>query len=166
MPASEHDILLPFPLPVLCKKKVTGAFDGGQISSDGGVLLLAGADKRLGLIDALAGLIPDARDPAQISHSMAGILRERVFAIACGYPDGNDLDVLRKDPAFKMACGRLPESGDDLASQPTLSRLENAPDLRTLIRISRGMVDFWCKSHSRAPKCSATMSVSGARQLS
>ena len=152
MPASDHDILLPFSLPGLCKKKVTVAFDGGQISSDGGVLLLAGADRRLGLIDALAGLIPDGRDPHQISHSMADILRERVFAIACGYPDGNDLDVLRKDPAFKMACGRLPESGDDLASQPTLSRLENAPDLRTLIRISRGMVDFWCNSYKRPPK--------------
>lgn len=83
---------------------------------------------------------------------MADILRERVFAIACGYPDGNDLDVLRKDPAFKMARGRLPESGDDLASQPTLSRLENAPDLRMLIRISRGMVDFWCRGYHRPPK--------------
>jgi hypothetical protein len=75
-----------------------------------------------------------------------------VFAIACGYPDGNDLDGLRLDPAFKMACGRLPESGADLASQPTLSRLENAPDLRDLIRMSRGMVDLWCESHRTAPK--------------
>jgi hypothetical protein len=72
--------------------------------------------------------------------------------IACGYPDGNDLDDLRKDPAFKMACGRLPESGGDLASQPTISRLENTPDLRDLIRMSRGMVDFWCKSHHHPPK--------------
>jgi len=152
MPATDDDILLPFSLPVLCKKKVTAAFDGGQISSDGGVLLLSGADQRLGLIDALAALIPDARDPSQITHSMADILRERVFAIACGYPDGNDLDSLRKDPAFKMACGRLPESGDDLASQPTLSRLENAPDLRMLIQIARGMVDMWCKSYRRPPK--------------
>jgi hypothetical protein len=115
------------------------------------VFLLAAADKRLGLIDRLAGLIPDAHDPAQITHSMADILRERVFAIACGYPDGNDLDDLRHDPAFKIACGRLPNSGVDLASQPTISRLENAPDLRTLIRMSRGMVDFWCQSHPHPP---------------
>jgi hypothetical protein len=152
MPATDDDILLPFSLPNICKKKVTAAFDGGQISSDGGVLLLAGADKRLGLIDALAKLIPDDRDPAQITHSMADILRERILAIACGYPDANDLNDLRKDPAFKMGCGRLPESGIDLASQPTISRLENAPDLRTLIRMSRGMVDFWCDSHRKAPR--------------
>ena len=71
--------------------------------------------------------------------------------IACGYPDGNDLDDLRYDPAFKMACGRLPESGGDLASQPTISRLENAPNLRDLMRLSHGMVDLWCKSHRHPP---------------
>jgi hypothetical protein len=151
MPADADDTLLPFALPSLCKKKVTAAFDAGQISSDGGVLLLAGADKRLGLIDRLAAIIPDHRDPAQITHTMADILRARVFAIACGYPDADDLDDLRKDPAFKLACGRLPESGADLASQPTMSRWENAPDLRTLIQLSRGMVDLWCKSHRRPP---------------
>ena len=152
MPTDDNDTLLPFALPSLCKKKVTAAFDAGQISSDGGVLLLAGADKRLGLIDTLAAIIPDHRDPAQITHSLADILRARVFAIACGYPDGDDLDDLRKDPAFKLACGRLPESGDDLASPSTMSRWENAPDLRTLIHLSRGMVDLWCKSHARPPK--------------
>jgi hypothetical protein len=151
MPATDDDSLLPFSLPNICKKKVTAAFDGGQVSSDGGVFLLAAADRRLGLIDTLAGLIPDARDPAQITHSMADIVRERVFAIACGYPDANDLDDLRHDPAFKMACGRLPDSGVDLASQPTISRLENAPNLRDLIRMSRGMVDFWCQSHPHPP---------------
>jgi len=152
MPAADDDTLLPFTLPSICKKKVTAAFDGGMISSDGGVFLLAGADKRLGLIERLAALFPDARDPAQVTHSMADILRERVFAIACGYPDGNDLDDLRMDPAFKMACGRLPERGIDLASQPTISRLENTPDLRALIRISYGMVDLWCESYWTAPK--------------
>jgi hypothetical protein len=152
MPPNADDSLLPFALPSIGKKKVTAAFDAGQISSDGGVLLLAGADKRLGLIDRLAGLIPDHRDPALITHTMSDILRARTFAIACGYPDADDLDDLRKDPAFKLACGRLPESGDDLASQPTMSRWENAPDLRTLIRLSRGMVDLWCESHRRPPK--------------
>ena len=152
MPATDDDTLLPFSLPPLCRKKVSAAFDGGTISSDGGVFLLAGADKRLGLIDRLASHIPDSRDPGLISHSIADILRERVFAIACGYPDGNDLDVLRKDPAFKMACGRLPETGLDMASQPTLSRLENTPDLRDLIRLSWGMVDLWCQSDAKPPR--------------
>jgi hypothetical protein len=120
MPATDDDTVLPFPLPNICKKKVTAAFDGGQVSSDGGVLLLAGADKRPGLVSTLAGLIPDSRDPALVTHLIEDILRARVLAIACGYPDANDLDSLRLDPAFKMACGRLPDGGDDLASQPTM----------------------------------------------
>src|SRR5450755_4286961 len=144
MPTNDDDTLLPFSLPSICQRKVTAAFDGGRISSDGGVLLLAGADKQIGLIDTLAAIIPDYRDPNQITHTLSDILRARIFAIACGYPDGDDLDDLRKDPAFKLACGRLPESGDDLASQPTMSRWENAPDLRTLIRLTRAMVDLWC----------------------
>jgi hypothetical protein len=152
MPTDAEDTLLPFNLPSIGKKKVTAAFDGGQISSDGGVLLLAGADRRLGLIDRLAAVIPDHRDPALTTHTVADILRARVFAIACGYPDANDLDQLRHDPAFKLACGRLPDSGDDLASQPTMSRWENAPDLRTLIRMAHAMVDLWCNSYQRVPK--------------
>ena len=151
-PATADDPLLPFSLPSICQKKVTAAFDGGLISSDGGVLLLAGADKRLGLVDMLAAIIPDHRDQALITHTMSDILRGRVLAIACGYPDADDLDDLRKDPAFKLACGRLPDSGNDLHSQPTMSRWENAPDLRTLIRMTRGMVDLWCRSHPRPPK--------------
>ena len=152
MPANVDDTLLPFSLPSICQRKVTAAFDGGRISSDGGVLLLAGADQQIGLIDTLAAIIPDYRDPNHITHTLSDILRARIFAIACGYPDGDDLDDLRKDPAFKLACGRLPESGDDLASQPTLSRWENAPDLRTLIRLTQAMVDLWCNSYRRPPK--------------
>ena len=152
MPTNVDDTLLPFSLPSICQRKVTAAFDGGRISSDGGVLLLAGADQQIGLIDTLAAIIPDYRDPNHITHTLSDILRARIFAIACGYPDGDDLDDLRKDPAFKLACGRLPESGDDLASQPTLSRWENAPDLRTLIRLMQAMVDLWCESHRHPPK--------------
>jgi hypothetical protein len=152
MPTDPDDTLLPFALPSICQKKVTAGFDGGQISCDGGVLLLAGGDKRIGLIDTLAALIPDPRDQAQITHTMSDILRARIFAIAFGYPDADDLDDLRKDPVFKLACGRLPDTGNDLASQPTMSRWENAPDLRRLIRLTRGMVDLWCKSYRRPPK--------------
>src|SRR4051794_38656572 len=82
MPATDDDTLLPFSLPSIGQKQITAAFDGGLISSDGGVLLLAGADKRLGLIDTLAAIIPDHRDPDLITHSMADILRARVFAPA------------------------------------------------------------------------------------
>ena len=105
MPIDADATLFPFSLPSIGKKKITAAFDASQISSDGGVLLLAGTDKRLGLIDATAALIPDHRDPALTTHTMADILRARVFAIACGHPDADDLDDLRHDPAFKLAWG-------------------------------------------------------------
>ena len=84
MPANEDDTVLPFALPSICQKKVTAAFDGGLISSDGSVLLLAGADKRLGLVDTLAAILPDYRDQTQITHTMSDILRARILAIACG----------------------------------------------------------------------------------
>ena len=102
-------------------------FDGGRLSSDGGVLVLREIEKRLGLAARLAGCLSDARDPANTTHSYADMIGARMFAIACGYEDCDDLDVLRFDPAFKLACGRLPESGRDLMSQPTLSRLEKRP---------------------------------------
>lgn len=91
MPTDADDTLLPFSLPSIGQKKITAAFDGGEVSSDGGVLLLAGADKRLGLINRLADSIPDPRNPALITHTMADLLRARVLAIACGYPDADDL---------------------------------------------------------------------------
>jgi hypothetical protein len=77
--------------------------------------------------------------------------RVRIFAIACGYEDADDLDWLRSDPAFKLACGRLPDSGHDLCSQPTMSRWENAPTLRELVRLMSVMVDLYCASYSTPP---------------
>jgi hypothetical protein len=74
-----------------------------------------------------------------------------MFAICCGYEDADDLDHLRSDPAFKLACGRLPDSGRDLCSQPTLSRLENAPRLRDVIRLTYTLVDAWMDSYPCEP---------------
>src|SRR4051794_9214255 len=145
------DNLLPFCFPAVCRKKITVAFDGGRISSDGGVMLLAQADRRLGIAERLAQAIPDARDPDRITHLLPDILRARIFAIACGYEDADDLDRLRFDPAFKLACGRLPDSGRNLCSQPTVSRFENAPDLRALIRLMGVMVDLYCASYTNPP---------------
>ena len=146
-----HDKELSFGLPSVGRKKMSAAFDGGRISSDGGVLLLAQAERRLGLADRLAGLIADPRDGARIVHPLAGILRARILAIACGYEDANDLDRLRCDPAFKLACGRLPDTGADLCSQPTVSRWENAPTLREIIRLTGAMVDVYCASYAVPP---------------
>ena len=100
-----EDSLLPFGFPAVQRKKVTAAFDGGRLTSDGGVMLLAAAERRLGIADTLAALIADPRDPALITHSVADILRARILAIACGYEDGNDLDDLRTDPAFSWPAG-------------------------------------------------------------
>jgi hypothetical protein len=90
-------------------------------------MLLSMVDRRLGVAERLTRCIPDRRDRSRIAHTIADMIRARAFAIRCGYEDADDLDVLRYDPAFKLACGRLPDSGRDLCSQPTLSRLENAP---------------------------------------
>ena len=143
--------MLPFSFPAVHAKKVTAAFDGGRLTSDGGVMLLALAERRLGLADRLAGVFPDRRDPTRIVHSLAGMFRARMFAICCGYEDADDLDHLRSDPAFKLACGRLPDSGRDLCSQPTLSRMENTPGLRDVIRLTYALVDAWMDSYARAP---------------
>ena len=116
---------LPFAFPSVRGKKLTAAFDGGRLTSDGGVLLLAQAARRLDIADKLAAVIPDRRDPSRVLHPLPEILLARILAIACGYEDADDPDHLRADPAFKLACGRLPESGHDLMSQPTVSRLEN-----------------------------------------
>ncbi|MEM7190549.1 MAG: IS1380 family transposase [Pseudomonadota bacterium] len=145
------DTLLPFSLPTIKQKKVMAAFDGGRLSSDGGVALLALAEKRVGIIDRLAGLFPDDRDPERVTHSLGSIIGARVFAIGCGYEDGNDLDRLRKDPAFKLACGRLPDSGHDLCSQSTISRLENAPCVRDVVRLTYALIDQWCSSYRQQP---------------
>lgn len=146
-----NDTTVPFGFPAIARKKITAAFDGGRLTSDGGVMLLAAAERRLGLADRLAGLIADPRNPLLITHSVADILRARMLLIACGYEDGDDLDHLRTDPGFKLACGRLPDSGRDLCSQPTLSRWENAPNLREVIRLSYAMIDTYCASYKRPP---------------
>jgi hypothetical protein len=151
-PAMTDDSQLTFNLPTVSRKKVTAAFDGGRLSSDAGVMLLALAERRRKVADTLAAHIADRRDRLHITHTVADVLRARMLAIGCGYPDGNDFDWLRCDPAFKLACGRLPDTGKDLCSQPTVSRWENAPTLRELIRLTYALVDIWCMSYAKPPK--------------
>ena len=152
------DTTLPFAFPSAQRRKVTAAFDGGRITSDGAVMLLAEAERRLGIAAKLAAAIPDGRDASRVIHPLADILRARIFAIACGYEDADDLDSLRSDPAFKLACGRLPDSGRDLCSQPTMSRWENAPDLRSVIRLGRVLLDLWLASYP-APPAQVTLDI-------
>jgi hypothetical protein len=89
-PATTDDNLLPFGFPAVERKKVTAAFDGGRLSSDGGVMLLSQAERRLGLAERLAAVIPDDRDASRVTHRLPDILRARIFAIACGYEDADD----------------------------------------------------------------------------
>src|SRR5260370_7133143 len=105
-------------------------------------MLLAQAERRLGIAERLAAVIPDGRDPERVTHLLPDILRARIFAIACGYEDGDDLDRLRTDPALKLACGRLPDSGTDLCSQPTLSRSQTSPALHDPISFIGAMADL------------------------
>src|SRR6266849_2765889 len=146
-----ENTLLPFDLPSIARKKVSVGFDGGQLSSDAGVLVLRGVEKKLGLAARLASCIRDRRNPERIVHPLEEMLRLRMFAIAAGYEDADDCDSLRYDPIFKMAVGHAPESGDPLCSQPTMSRLENAPSKIEIARLMAALVDGFCESYRRAP---------------
>ena len=106
-------------------KPVQVTFDAGRLTSDGGILLLAEIERHLGIAERLARCLEDPRAPERTRHTLAEMIRFRALLIAAGYEDANDCDALRADPAFKMAVGRLPESGADLCSQPSMCRLEN-----------------------------------------
>ena len=126
-------------------------FDGGVLSSDGGLLLFREVEERLRLADRLAGCLIDPRNQAQVDHTLAEIIRFRMLAIVAGYEDGNDCNTLRHDPIFKIALGRLPERGADLCSQSTVSRLENLPSRTDLYRMARALVDQYCASFPQVP---------------
>ena len=134
-------IPLPFVLPAVRAKKLTVDFYGGNQSSDAGLLLLRQAEKRTGVCARLAAAMPDARDQSRVHHGMFELVASRTFAITCGYKDGNDFNRLRHDPLLKLAVGRRPETGASLASQSTISRLENAPSRTQAVRLTATLVD-------------------------
>ena len=117
----------------LLGKRCKAVFDAEATSSDGGVALLAAVDRRIGLTASIAEHAVDPRDPARIQHEWIELFRQRVYSIALGYADQNDATTLRGDPLLKGVAGREPLWGDDLASQPTLSRFENSVGARQLV---------------------------------
>jgi hypothetical protein len=135
------DTLLPFDLPAVHRKKLTVDFAGGNQSSDAGLLLLREAERKLGVCRRLAAAMPDRRDASRIRHAMFELVMARAAAIACGHEDANDLNRLRHDPLMKVAVGRCPQSGAALASQSTISRLENAPSKTEAARLSAALLD-------------------------
>ena len=144
--------MLPLPgLSPVGGKTIVAKFDAGLLSSDGGVLMLREVEQRLRVADRMAACIEDPRAPDQITHSLADIIRFRLLMIAAGYEDGNDASSLRDDPMFKIALDLTP-SDRELCSQSTISRLENLPDARALLRMGRAMVDLYCESFHQVPK--------------
>ena len=132
-------------------KRLTTTFDGGHLSSDGGLVLLQRVDEQLGLTARLAQCLRDERDQNLVEQSVLDLLRQRIFGIVCGYEDCNDFDTLRTDALFKLAVGRQPLTGADLGSQPTLSRLENAVGPKDLLRMSAALVEMFVEGHHGAP---------------
>jgi hypothetical protein len=134
--------------PGIFRKPVAAQFDQRQGSSDGGALLLKAADRRYGLIDGLAGCLRDQRQAGKVDHSLRELLAQRVFSIACGYPDANDSARLATDPMHKMLLDRDPVAGRDLASQPTLSRFENALGRKELYRLAEALAVSVIQRHA------------------
>jgi hypothetical protein len=133
------DTLLDLRFPAVKGKAVVARFDGGDITSDSGVLLLSAADRKIGLTKALSEAIMDKRQSSKVRHGQQTLLSERTYAVGQGYEDANDLDTLCSDPALKLSCGYAPESDPALASQPTLSRFENRVDKKDLIRMGEAL---------------------------
>jgi len=133
------------------KKRIVGSFDGGEVTSDGGLLLLRRQDKRSGLTQRLAACLNDCRDPAKVAHPRLEQIRQRIYGIAAGYEDCNDFDTLRHDPGFKVAVNRLP-SDPGLSSQPCLCVLENSLTRKELYSMSEALVDHFVDSKPTAPQ--------------
>jgi hypothetical protein len=143
------------PLPFSSSKRraVQADFSGGVLTSDAGALLLREADRRLGLIDALDRAIPDPRNPALIAHPQRTLLAQRIFAIACGYEDLNDHQRLRDDPLWQTATDHPgPDRAPQLASPPTLCRLENRIRRDTLVRLAAVLVEQFIAAQAAPPQ--------------
>lgn len=133
-------------------KKLTARFDEPRVSSDGGVLYVREVDRQIGLIERLVAAIDDRRRQTHINHQLQEMFRQRSYQIACGYEDADDCDHMKGDPAFKVAVDRDPQDDPDLASQPTMSRLENAVTVRDLLRLGYAFVDQFITSYATPPE--------------
>ncbi len=136
-------------LEFLPQKRVVVENSAGRLSSDAGLLVVREFDERIGMTAAFATVLDDPRrEPA---HAMLAMVRQRVYGILAGYEDQNDHDTLRHDPVFQLVCDRLPEDGAELASQPTLSRFENAISVKALLRLRTLLVEQFIDSFDEQP---------------
>ena len=146
-----QDNQLSLAFKTISSKTVTADFTGGDVTSDGGLLILRELADRIGIVDRLAAVIPDTRHPSYTRHDITTLLSQRILQIVCGYEDADDCDDLRTDPGFKAACDRLP-SGDNLASQPTMSRFENALSSKDVYRIADALIEQFITSYDTPPE--------------
>jgi hypothetical protein len=147
-----QDTQSPLTFASIAGKKVYADFDGGTLTSDGGVLFLRAVEAHVGVIHRLSQALHDRRHQSYVEHDYGNLLRQRVFQIACGYEDANDCDRLRHDPAFKAACDHWPISGKPLASQPTMTRVENAARRSDLYRMATALVETFLASYDSEPE--------------
>ena len=133
----------------LVDRPLIATFDQPHASSDGGAIVLKAADRHLGLLASLTATVPDARVSTRVTHQVGDLLAQRVFAIACGHPDGNDADRLADDPIHKLLLGRDPIDGARLASQPTISRFERTAAPRMLLAMGHALADTVIARHRR-----------------
>ena len=131
-----------------------------ELSSDVGLLLARQAEERLQICQTMSDAMEDWRAPSRVIHSLPQLFRQRVLQILAGYEDANDSDALRHDPIFKIACDRLPIPGEELASQPTISRLENQVSARDNAAMRRVFVELFIASYPEAPS-QVTLDVDG-----
>jgi hypothetical protein len=136
----------------LGSRRLEADFSAGTLTTDAGALLLREADLRLGLLDAFDAAIPDPRHPEFMVHSQRSLLAQRIFGIACGYEDLNDHSSLRHDPLWQTLAQRDPNPETPLASAPTLCRLENRINRRTLVELSRVLVEQFIAAHPTPPE--------------
>jgi hypothetical protein len=146
---SEHTTTQCFLFPELFDRPLVAQFDQPQGSSDGGAIMLQAAERRLGLIFALAECMKDERQPGKVEHELEELLTQRVMAIACGYEDANDAAHLASDPVHKLLVGRDPQQGSDLASQPTLSRFENSVNRKELFAMAEALAEVVIERHGK-----------------
>jgi hypothetical protein len=136
----------------ISNKKIEADFNGGEVSSDAGVLFLREVENRIGLISKMTDALRDRRHPGYVKHQLLELFKQRIFQIACGYEDANDSNELRSDPIMKIACERLPDEDPALASQPTISRFENSLSRTDLYRIAEVFVEVFIESYSEPPE--------------
>jgi hypothetical protein len=146
--------LTPLHLAPVGAKAITLDFAGGRLSSDAGLVLLKDPDEQLGLTRDLAAVLSDPRDPRRVHFTLHDLRKQRVLHIAAGYEDANDANTLRHDPIFKLLLDRLPETGDPLASHPTIARFENRGSRTGRYRMARVFLEQFIASYARPPQLS------------